>query len=282
MYWIGIRLLASAVIALAALSAPAFSHTSPAVQHEALTAKLQSRHAEDEQSVYIHRGLVNLYQQDFEHALADLKKAETLGPEINVAYALGLLYFRQQNAEKALNYFTNYLAVFSNHVPSLEYRAKSLMELGNTAQAIAAYRQYIAHLSYPAVDDYLYLSRLYGALALSTEGVGSADPDQVVDVRLAALDEGMHVLGVNPSLQIEAISLLRLRQRFSEALVRHDSLSEILSTTPRWLITKGDLLKKLEKKTEAKNYYRMACERLQLLKSTPARLHQRKIVSSYC
>ena len=274
----GIRLLASVCCSL--VVSAAYCHTAPSLQYEALTAELGSTSA-NHQTVYIQRGLLFLNDKEFAHALSDLRQAEQLGPAVNVAHVLGLYYFRQQHPAEALRYFETYLEYFPKHLASLQYRAKALHELGQMSKAIESYRIYIRRRVQPSAADYLFLSRLYQASSkLSTQAPESNDA--ALNNSLQVLDEGMESLGVNPLLQKEAVALLMSRGQYQKALERHSSLAFILAATPRWLTEQADLLMLLGKRAQGEEQYRLACDRLRSLKSTPARVRLQEELAGRC
>ena len=214
----------------------------------------------DDQRLYLQRG--DAYSNDgkLSEALADFRKAESLGDPDLVAFDLGVLYYRSGDYAAARAALSHALARFPNDPRALEYLARAAREAGDARDALASFEALFALGR--GVNPGHYVSAAELLAGLEGEGLSAA---------LALLDRGMRQLGVIPQLQQRAIAYERERGTFDAALHRHDTLAASLAHGPEWRVERADLLLALGRRDEADRELEEASAALAELRPTPAR-----------
>jgi tetratricopeptide (TPR) repeat protein len=251
---------AASGFALAALSlgaASAFAHPGMHETIERLSERI--RETPDEQALWIERGIAYSNDGQFELALTDFRKAETLGDPARVAFDLGVLFYRQGEFEKARESLSRTLTRFPEHALALDYRARAARDAGDARAALADFEALFALRDDVNPGHYLSAAELLVSL-----------PDGGADAALALLDRGLAQRGVIPQLQQRAIALERERGDFGGALQRHDTLAEPLGRSPAWRVERAELLLALERREEAEQELAMAANALAGRRPTPA------------
>jgi tetratricopeptide (TPR) repeat protein len=221
---------------------------------------LRIREAPTDQALRIERGIAYSSDGQIELALADFRRAETLGDPVRVAFDLGVLFYRSGDLEEARASLTRYLARFPGHALALDYRARAARDAGDARAAIADFEALFALGRGVNPGHYLSAAELLAAL-----------PDAGVDAALAQLDRGMRQLGVIPQLQQRAVALERARGAFAAALRRHETLAAPLARSPDWRVERAELLLALGRRAEARRELATASAALAELRITPAR-----------
>ncbi len=239
-------------------SAGALGHAGAHAQIEWLDRQIAE--APDNQSLYIQRGVTWSDDGQFERAATDLAHAETLGDATDVALAIGILQYRQDNLSAALEYLNRYLKKFPGDTHALEYRARVKRDTGDLAGAVSDFEALFALR--PNTDPGYYIS--------AAEMLAS-DPGQGTDAALALLDQGMEQLGPAPQLQQYAIGLETRRKYYPAALERLRSMQDSLGSSPQWQVDMGVLLAKTGDMKASREHYLAAQRQLLQLRQTPAR-----------
>lgn len=245
-------LAAVSVVAASALAHPSMHHTI-----ERLSERI--REAPEEQALWIERGIAYSNDGQLELALADFRKAETLGDPVRVAFDLGVLFYRRGEFGKARESLTRTLTRFPEHTRALDYRARAARDAGDAHAALADFEALFVLRDDVNPGHYLSAADLLVSLA-----------DGGVDAALALLDRGMDQLGVIPQLQQRAIAFERERGAFGAALRRHDTLAEPLGRSPSWRVERAELLLALGRRGEAERELAAARNALAKLRPTPA------------
>ena len=256
-YSTGLPLLASLVLSVWA--SPGAAH--PADEQTLAYYSGQVAAQPENQRVYIQRGIAYSNSGQYQLALDDFARATQLGDPSVVDFHIGVVHFRQGDFPAALRHFDQSLAHSPQLATILDYRARTLMELNDTAGASHSMRQFIRLRQNVNAEHYLMLAELL-----------ANGPAPARDTAISILDQGIDHLGLIPSLQKTAISLLVSDHQYSEALRRHDTLERSLGNSPQWMSDKADLLAGSGDAAEANRYYRLALATLQNLRKTPNRI----------
>jgi tetratricopeptide (TPR) repeat protein len=232
----------------------------PSAQHtlEVLSESIKAR--PNEQKLYIKRGSAYSNDGQLKLALADFRKAESLGEPLAVAFRQGVLHYRMKEFEAARGYFDSFLKHVPSHAQSLEYRARLLRDAGEHEAALADFNAYFALQKQPNPGGYVSSAKMLAGLR--GEGVSSA---------LAMLDEGMERLGVIPQLQRYAIELELERKNSAGAIIRLETLEPAMGESPDWKVEMGELLLLAGKPAEAQRRFDEASAQLKTLRTTVAR-----------
>ena len=239
-----------------AVTAAGFSHPG---QHDQL--EQINRHIEEtpaEQALYIQRGVVYSESGEYDRALADYHRAQTLGPPVLVSFELGVLRYRQGEYQRASDHLERYLQRFPDYAPAYEYLARIARDAGDPDTAIAHFETYFRLQERPNPGLYLSAAKIM-------EETGR--PEQA----LAMLDQGLAKLGVIPQLQRQAIRLELFRQRPDLAIARLETLRDMLRDNPQWKLDMAELLWIAERREEAIELLGAARSELLVLRPTPAR-----------
>ena len=212
-----------------------------------------------DQSLYIQRGMLYSESGQYPEAMADFRQAQALGPAELVAFELGVLHYRMGEYKPASSYLKAYLQRFPNFPPAYEYLARIARESGNIDEAIANLEIYFRLQESP--NPGLYLS---AAKMLEDNGR--------YDQALHFLDMGMATLGVLPQLQRYAIGIELEQQRPAQAVVRLETLRQILRDSPDWKLEMASLLVLLDRLDDARSLALQAQVQLSELRPTPARI----------
>ncbi len=227
------RSLLTIVLLLSALSVgPAVANASLDELIEYTTSLVGSEPGNPE--TLLKRARLHLKQGNTSLALKDIEAAERYSDHVEVAYILGLYFIAEDQQHKAVDAFSEYLARYPVYTPAIYARAKANAKLGFTELSIRDYQYLLSVSKLHSPDYYLEIARLEATL----EPYG-------IYLALRSLDRGIESLGLLVSLQKEAIKFELLREDYSAALARHESLEPWLGKTQQWEIRKKELADKL-------------------------------------
>ena len=214
----------------------------------------------DSQYLYIQRGITFMENQQGEQALAQFHHAETLGDPLNVAMALGIFYYRQQDFDTSRQYFDRFIAANPHQLSAIEYRGRMLNDAGETEAALQDYLHFLKFADAP--DPGRYIAAADIMLQLPEYGYQSA---------LAVLDQGLAKNSQSSQLQRYAIKLELQQDNIAGAISRLNALPEKIRNTPDWKYETGLLHQQLGEKDVAREYFNTALKQLETLKPTGAR-----------
>ncbi|HPG24718.1 MAG: tetratricopeptide repeat protein [Spirochaetaceae bacterium] len=234
------------------------AHPSAAHRIELLTREIEA--SPDDPMLYLRRGQAYSNEGMLDRALADLRRAESLGDPALVAYEVGVALYRRGDLPGARAAFDRFLERFPQHPPALEYRARVARDAGDAASALADFEAYFALQEDPNPGDYLSAARLVQDI----EGGGA-------EAALRVLDRGMAKLGVIPQLQQPAIAIERARGRPAAAIARLETLAPQMGGSPDWKVEMGELLLASGRVEEARARLGEAGAQLEGLRVTAAR-----------
>jgi predicted Zn-dependent protease len=213
-----------------------------------------------EQALYIKRGGLYSHQSQWNKALADFTRAQSLGDPVRVGFEFGLMYYRMGEYPLALKELSRYLELYPADTVALLYRARAAQEAGLNEMALTDYQLYLQLAAAPQPGDFLAAARLMAA----EPGVGSGPA-------LELLDQGMARVGLQAQLQRYAIELELQQGELPSAVQRCRTLQVGLGQSPVWKVEMAELLLLAEQPVEAETLLLQAEAQLNVLKQKPAR-----------
>ncbi|HEX8253141.1 MAG TPA: tetratricopeptide repeat protein [Thermoanaerobaculia bacterium] len=206
-------------------------------------------------ALYLQRGELHRLHESWAEARRDFDRAAKLDPALElVDFARGRMELEAGRTALAKKSLDKYIALHPEHAEARLIRARALVKLKRTAEAIGDYDAAVKHMAKPSPD-------LYHERAKVLAGMG---PENVL-VALRGLDEGMQVLGVLASLQQQAIELEVGAGRIDEALARLDTLAAQSQRKELYLTERGEILMKAGRTAEAQAAFREALDRIAAL-----------------
>ncbi|HGY91013.1 MAG TPA: hypothetical protein ENK43_07560 [Planctomycetes bacterium] len=212
--------------------------------------------------LYARRGELYRLHREFERALADLSRAESLAPDREAFWALraSVLHALKRDRE-AQGEIARFLGRQPNHGEALWLSAEIEAALGNWNEAARGYAAAVIHLRRRTPRHYVTWAE-----AVLKTGAGSAR--RAIEI----LDAGRLALAGAWSLEIEALRIERSHRLWDAALRRVD---RILRRAPRkesWLLEKGRILEAAGRTSEARSAYEAASAALEKLPRRVLRL----------
>jgi tetratricopeptide (TPR) repeat protein len=221
----------------------------------------QIEHKPDDQALYIKRGIAYSSDGQYEQALGDFRRAESLGDPLLVSFDLGVLYYRKGEFKTSLDYLNAFLQRFPDHSPALEYRARVQRDRGDFSSSIDDFKRVFELQKRPNPGHYISVANM-----LSTEGATG------IQQALAVLDAGNLKLGLTPQLQNRAIELERERGRLDLAIERMQALRSMLGDSADWKVAMAELYYQNAQVEPADAMLEAAETQLTSLRRTPARI----------
>lgn len=247
-------LLIAAFILISAL----LFHPSSAQAHGDLHEQIAAMSKEIEKDpqnteLYLKRGELHRFHQDWNAALADLEHALQLDPELDAVYLYrGELWYDKGSPELARKDLDRFLGDHPDHERALIVRARALVALNHLSDAAKDYSH--ALTLHPNPDIYVERAK---ALASGTK--------EHQEEALKGLDEGIEKLGPLVTLELPAIDLELRQKRYDAALHRLDRVSAQSERKESWLARQGDILLEAGRIHEAEKAYSDAMSALQIL-----------------
>ncbi len=227
-------------IALGMLIIPPFAMAHGGLEHDiaALDRRL-SAHPEEIPAL-LHRADLLRLEGQFERALKDLERVDSLQPaNPEAAWVRARLRVDQHREAAALGDLDRWLEVHPDHAAALILRAQVHIFVGDADEAVRDYGLAIIH-SHPAEPE-LFTAR---AEILQAQG----HPAEALE----GLEQGMRQLGPLLSLQIPALELELSLGRELDAVAR---MGRIITDVPRkeaWLARRAELLERMGRREDAR------------------------------
>jgi tetratricopeptide (TPR) repeat protein len=220
--------------------------------------------------LYLLRGELYRTHADWKSAERDYDRAAQLDSKLAaVELARGKLLFESGRIAEARSKLDRYLVGQPNDVDALVTRAQLLAKLGEYPGAAADYTRAISRSTTPTPGYFLERAKAQAAegdLANAVQG----------------LDEGLKRLGQLVALQLYAIELECVCQRFDEALIRLETISARSERKEKWLARRGEILLLAKRAEEAQASFTAALDSIESLpsrlRSTPAMVELKKRV----
>ncbi|MBA4150000.1 MAG: hypothetical protein H0X66_17960 [Verrucomicrobia bacterium] len=253
--WLRVTLLAAFLIAAPQRGK---AHGETLIQIAATTRQIESA-TNNAAHLYLQRGELYREHQDWVAAEADYARAANLNPKlvaVDICRAGMLADSGELEAAEAL--FDKVIARSKDEGEAFIGRARVLMKVNQPQAAVPDFQRGLELLQHPQPEYFLELAQAL---------VG----DRKVDAALLSLDAGMRKFGPIFPLQGYALDLELERQNTEAALVRLDSIIELMTRKESWLARRGDILLAAGRSEEAQKSYRAALKSIDLL---PPRLQQ--------
>ena len=235
------HLLRVLIVALAA-AGPGISwpHADVELRIGALSEQI-SQHPEDA-ALYLRRGNLHREHRDWDAALADYDRAETLRPGwSDLLYHRGLLWLAADRPEQALSLLDAFVAQVPDQPRAYQARAEAKVRLGRTDEAVRDYTLAIDLDPDPRPDVYLVRAKL----------LLEQEPPHL-DEALAGLDQAAARFGTLPNLTELAIQAELAAGRYDAALGRLDALGSTVASNPAWLAKRAEILEAAGRIKEAR------------------------------
>jgi tetratricopeptide (TPR) repeat protein len=238
-----INALCVAGLVILGFARPLLAHPDADIVLKHISSKIAAN--PKQQSLYLERAKLLILGSHYEHANADLRQADLLGPVINSSYYKGLILKQQHQYAAALPYFNHALSQYPSDSRVLTARAETHSALKHFSAAIFDYQQLLHNTVAPQPSHYLDVAKL----VLKISNYHGA---------LKIIDQGLIRLGLNPQLQQYAVDLSRSQGDIEQALIRHQSLQNIMKSNPSWYIRKAELLIVSQKRKDAESMLKQA------------------------
>jgi len=249
--WRRVTLLAVLLWHLAILTG--FSHGDIHEQIDALTRQIAEH--PDNASLLLKRADLHRVHGESAEALKDLDRVSNMDPTLKtVDLVRGKVLLDSNQPALAQAALDRFLARVPNHVDGLVTRAQVRIKLGENARAIADFSQAIANS--PRPDPQLYLDR--ASLLRNMK-------QPRFDEALRGLEEGIAKLGPLVTLELPAIELEVLQNKYDAALQRLDRLAGGASRKETWLVRRAEILIKAGRFGEARQTFTAALKAIQTL-----------------
>ena len=228
----------------------------------------QIEHQPAGQTLYMKRGIAYSADGQYPAALADFKRAQSLGDPVLVSFDLGVLHYRMGKFDTALADFNRFLQRFPDHSACLEYRARLLRDQGNYSKSVADFLRVFDLEQRPNPGHYISVAEM-----LASGG------DKGISRALEVLDQGTVKLGLTPQLQQYAIRLETQRGRPGLAVKRMQELQPMLGDSPDWKVGMAELYYENKERAAAEELLLAAELQLTALRRTPARVALQKRIA---
>ncbi|HEX9653174.1 MAG TPA: tetratricopeptide repeat protein [bacterium] len=211
--------------------------------------------------LYLKRGELHHFHEDWPAALADYDTAANLDSKLSIVdlYRSKTLLAASQPQE-AMAALDRLFLHNPNHIDGLLTRARTLVRLSQYETAAIDYTKVIDSIE--TVPPELFVER---AQALERAG------ESHYSAALTGLDDGLQKIGQVVTLQLFAIELELKLSHYDAALARLEQISAISRRKEKWLMRKGEILHKAGRGVEAGDAYRQALLEIERLPPTRRR-----------
>jgi predicted Zn-dependent protease len=230
-----------------------FSHGDLHEQIDALTRQIAEH--PDNATLLLKRADLHRIHGEPAEALKDLDRASKIDPTLRtVDLVRGKVLLDSNQPALAQVALDRFLAQVTNHVDGLVTRARVRIKLGENAKAIDDFSKAISNS--PRPDPQLYLDR--------ASLFRSMNPPRL-DEAVRGLNEGIEKLGPLVTLELPAIELEVLQNKYDAALQRLDRLAASASRKETWLVRRAEILTKAGRFGEARETFAAALKAIQTL-----------------
>ncbi|HEY2952554.1 MAG TPA: tetratricopeptide repeat protein [Verrucomicrobiae bacterium] len=248
--------------------ASALAHGDLHEQIAALTKEIQQ--APTNAVLYLRRAELHRLHAEYDAALADIDRAGTLDPALDVLdLARGKTFSDANWPLSARSALDRFLARSTNHIDALHTRARVLVKLGEREAAARDYTRAIEFSREPQLE--LYIERANALTTETGEHLGEA---------LRGLEDGIRKIGPIVTLELFAIDLEVKQKRYDAALTRLDQISAQFPRKETWLARRGEILQQAGRDKEARDAFRAALKAISILpaprRQVPAMLELEK------
>ncbi|MFQ5636663.1 MAG: tetratricopeptide repeat protein [bacterium] len=202
--------------------------------------------------LYLERGELYRYHEDWDKALADYDTALTLNRELSIVdLARGKMFYDAGLFEESVEPLERFLQKYPEHADALLVRARSRFKIGQNLKAAEDFSKTIK-LSATPKPEY-YIGRAKALVAAGPE---------YLDQAVLGLDEGLDLMGQIVTLQLYAIELEVARENYDGALARLQKISAQSARKEKWLKRQGEILLKAGRVEEARRVFEQALQEI--------------------
>jgi tetratricopeptide (TPR) repeat protein len=209
-------------------------------------------------SLYLKRGELHHFHEDWPAALADFDTAQQIDPQFSIIDLYRsktcLAAGEAHQAKKAIDRFFQHNP---NLLEGFLTRARILVRLNEFERAATDYTLVVDKLDDPTPDIFVERAR-------ALESAGESRYHEA----LAGLDEGLRRIGPVVTLQLFAIELEVKLSRFDSALVRLETVAAQSPRKEKWLMRKAEIFIKAGRPDEAAQAYTDALDAIATLSPT--------------
>lgn len=252
------------LLALSLLATAALAHEEIPRQISDMTAEIQR--SPGDAGLYLRRGELYRIHREWEAARADYARARRLDPGLAlVHFCEARMHMDAGDPGGALAEVERFLAAAPGAPAGLAVKGDALAALARHAEAARAYddaiRARVAEGGRPAPE--LFIARARAWIAAGPANAETA---------LAGLEEGLALLGLPVTLDIEALEIEVGSGRIGAALDRVDRLAARSPGKEGWLARKAEILAGAGRSAEAAGAYREALRAIEELPGGKRRL----------
>jgi tetratricopeptide (TPR) repeat protein len=203
--------------------------------------------------LYLRRGELHRFHQDWPAAQADYARAARLDPGLDAVHlARGKMWVEAGDGKLGGESLDRFLSAHPGHADAVFHRARALVLAGDRRSAVGLFTKAIALFDEPGPEHYLERAE-----TLAADGHG--------EEAVRGLDEGIRRLGPLVTLQIRAIDLDVAGRRFDAALARIERVLASAERRDTWLARKAEVLAQAGRPQEAREASLQALAALETL-----------------
>ena len=222
----------------------------------------------------------------YDESLLDLDRILALSPgNRQVHYLRGLTHYDRRDFAKAEASLRRYIESEPDSPAALAALAKTLMMQGRHVEAGNTYTRAIAVQPTPVPDHFIARAKLFRAAGHPASCGTALHCQQLLELAIEGLDEGMSSMGPLVTLQRLAIEIELDGDNHAGAITRID---DVLAEAPRketWLVRRGEILASAGHHEEAFDAFGLASAALESLpprvRSSPAMIALRERIARH-
>ncbi len=223
----GQRIIAALIVLVFVSGGLARAHEDLDLQIKAVTREIERE--PKNALLFLRRGELHRFHQDWPAAKADYKRAADLAPDLAaVDLALGKMWVGAGDGKLAREPLDRFLTRHPDHAEATLYRARALVLTGERRAAVAHFTKAISLFDEPRPEHYLERAETLAAEGRDEEAV-------------RGLDEGIRKMGPLITLQIRAIELEVAGGRYEGAVARVDRVLSSSERKDTWLARRGEI-----------------------------------------
>ncbi len=237
--------------------APAAAHGELLIRIAAVSRQIATA-TNDLARLHLQRGELYREDQNWGAAEADYRHAADLEPDLQqVDFCRAKLLVDSGRLEEARLLIEKLVANPGVEPEFFIERARLLVRVGQPGAAVKDFQRGLMN-SRPQPEHFMELAQ-----ALQAEGE--------IEQALRSLDEGIRKCGPNGILQSYAVELDLQQKNYASAIVRLDTIIELIGRKEEWWAKRGDVLLLANRPDDARKSYKASLKAMDLL---PKRLQQ--------
>ena len=231
--------------------------------HSSLMATIDARLADRpaDGGLWYQRAVLEFEHEDFVAAAEDFSKAEKYAPgKYAVLWWQGRIFDATGKPNEAKAAMDLYLANYPLHWAALASRARVLMKLGETGDALVDFRASLANCPDAQPDLVQEVAQAFAS---------HGEVNEAVDI----LEAGLKRIGQVPSLQMKLLDIEVRATRYESALSRIGGFQNTCARIEPWMEKRAIILAQAGKTAESKNAWRALIRHLKSLSPTERDSH---------